>query len=461
MKSVPLYPFQSRVRAFVKGKSRVGIFVHYGGGKTFLSLRWMADNLLLGIHMLPILVLCPKKLIPQWVREIKKHSNFSVLGIVGSAKERITLLQQHVEIYVINYDAIRSKPVLAALEKKNFMTVTADESTQLKHSTTKRFKKLYKLLKYVSHKAILTGRAIEEKPDDLFAQMQFLDDGATFSNAFWKFKYRYFSPGPPWKPYEWTLRPGAAEQIALLLNEKCIRVQAEEISGELPPQVLQPVYFELPAATRKLYTKLKKEFAVELPSGDKFTTQWAVVKSTKLHQMCVGFMYKNASGEAKETELLHRVKLDWIQENVPIMLEAGPVLIWSNFIFGTKLLAAIFYNTKIKARVYEGKLSHTQTEQLELDFKAGKFDVFILSQKAAYQGLDLPEAANAIFMSMGYEAGQHMNARNRNYRIGSQIHSKVHYYFLLMKKTVDEVVWEAIERKTSIGNAILKHIREK
>lgn len=457
MKVGPLYPYQERVRKFAASRFKVGFFVFYGGGKTYNSLQWLADRIVQGFPTIPCLVIVKKRLIPQWCNEIKKFTNFTAMPVVGTSKERVQCLRRPANIYVINYDAVRNKQFCNAIAAKNFMALIVDESTKLKTSETKRFEKLYKLLKYVGHKALLTGRAIEEKPEDVFAQMLFMDNGTTFGKAFWGFRYTYFNQPMPQEPYKWRLKHGANKLIAAKLSKSCIRVRKAEILDQLPPQVFNPVYFELPSKVRAIYKKVKKEFAATLPSGHNFETQWAVVRSQKLHQIAAGFFYKEG---AKEYDILHNIKTAWIEENVPLMRDEGQVLLWSNFTLGLRMMYAALMETKLKVSIYDGSLKLRESAKMERDFQDGKIDVMIISQKAGCEGLNLPQACHAASLSMGYEAGQNANKNDRCHRIGSEIHSQVTYWPLLMKDTVDEVVYKAIQTKTSIADSILNHIRE-
>lgn len=457
MKTKPLYEFQSRVSEFARDKNRVGLFIFYGGGKTYLSLKWLEDIIQATCPLtspLPVLVLTLKSIVPQWGQEIEKHTNFTYALCTGGHRQRVELIRRDVDICVINYDSVRSPPVLTALRHKDFRTIIADESTLLKESRTKRFKLIRSLTIKAPYKAILTGRPILERPEEIWSQMLFLDGGETFSTSFWRFRDKFFSPGPPWKPYDWTLRPGAGREIALKLRNRCTLVGKEEVLNELPPKVYNPVHFELPC--RERYDRLRKEFAMELPSGELFSTQWAVVRSQKMHQLCQGFIYT----EDHEYEMIHNLKLDWLGENIPLMLKEGPVLIWTHFIAAIELISVTLGMAKIPHRPYHGKLVAAARAEAIKDFQDAKVDVLILSEQAGGAGLNLQRANQAVFFSTGYRAGARENAEDRCHRIGSEVHKSVTYYDLVMKNTLDTVVLQAIAEKQDMADAILKHIKE-
>ncbi|KKN52400.1 hypothetical protein LCGC14_0613170 [marine sediment metagenome] len=475
MKSQALYPFHTRVSNFVQDKTRAGIFVGYGGGKTYLSLKWLEDLQRFGYEIFPTLVLTMKSIIPQWGDQIDLHAGLDYTLLQGSAEKKAKAAQTKAQLYIANYDILRSKRMqeLWGIEHTSYTTdagkvrhlykckkqvyfksLIVDESTMVKEARTQRFKALYTICSQIPQRTILTGKPILEKPEEIFGQMKFLDDGATFGNAFWGFRNRYFSEGPPWDPYNWQLKVGAAEKIAAKLDRSCIRVSEEEINKELPPKRYIRKLFTMPSSIRKRYRQLKAKFSMELVTGGTWDTKWAIGRSQKMHQLCQGIFYTDDG----RYELLHMIKLDWLRENVPLLLREGPLLIWSDLVRLIPLIAAAL--TGIPLRIYsrEGQ-NDKQLEIAKRDFQTGEVDILVISEGIGHAGLNLQRARNAIFVSTGYKAGERENAEKRNHRPGSEIYDSVTYYDLVFKDSMDEVILEAIQQKLNMAEEILKHIR--
>lgn len=475
MKSSPLYPFQTRARNFVKDKLQTGIFIGYGGGKTYLSLQWLEDLQTAGHDVFPAMVLVLKTLIDQWGEQIEEHSNFTYVLAKGTAAKRIKSLKLNANISVVNYDIFRSPSMLEAFgiqhrswetetgkvrhafkatRQSKFKSVIVDESTSLKEKRTQRFGSLYALCQTFPHRALLAGKPILERPEELFAQMYFLDDGKTFGKSFWKFRHTYFAPGPPWAPYAWILKPFAEQQIAAKLSRSCISIPEEEVTKELPPKRYIRIPFKMDLRTRTRYNQLRNDFDMEMPDGTTYETIWAVSRSQKMHQLCQGILYKGDAGYT----LLHTMKLDWLKENIPLMLRDGPVLIWTHLVRLIPLIAAVL--KPLPLRCYKGEgMNDAQRAEAKESFKCGKVDVLILSEKAAYAGHDLWRANKAVFVSTDHPAGMRENAEKRCHRIGSEIHDHVTYYDLVVEDSLDEVVLKTIEEKLDIAQEILKHVR--
>jgi len=454
MKTSPKYPFQERVHRFIAQKERVGIFVFYGGGKTFMSLRWLESLYDANKKVFPALVLTMKSLVDQWGTEIEKHCSRSYVRVTGNAQQRVKALRKQAELYILNYDAVRSVPVRSQLEKMPFRAVIADESAMLKEARTFRFKTWRRLLRNVPYRALLSAKPVQEHPQDVWAQMLFLDGGQSLGANFWQFRTKYFYPGPPWRPYEWVLKPGAGEEISKQISRNCLQIRKTEIIHQLPPKSYNEIKLTMPEKTRKLYLELKRNFEAELPSGHTLSTQWAMVKASKMHQLCQGFVYTSEGWED-----IDHTKLDWLRENIPLMLSTGPVLLWVCFKAMQQRIASLLEDMDVPFGNFCSELSQQERSHIIAGFNTHKYDVLLLSQQVGAAGLNLQRANQAVFVCTDFKAALRENAEERCHRIGSEGHKNVTYYDLVMKNSMDEVVLKIIHDKVQIAEAILAHIR--
>ncbi len=442
MRLGPLYDYQAKVDAFAAGRSRVGLFVPYGGGKTYNAFQWL--------HTLdkpfPCLILCQKSAREQLGTELEKFTDLSYRVVMGTKEQRAEALAPGADVYILNYDAWRSKYVYPVMLKGEWRTLIADESTMLKEQRTQRFAALHKLAKATLQRALLSGRPTTEAPEELYSQMLFLNDGETFGRSFWRYRYTYFKEPPPWAPYKWKLKIGAARQIANRMNKYCIRIPEEVVEAELPPKHFIPVHFKMEPRTQRIYSEFKEEFRVELPSGRMLDTKWALEKETKLHEICNGFTYPN--------EILEVQKIEWIGENVPLMLSRGPIIIWSHWRIVLKIISERLAG--IPHAVFHGETPN-QGEILKR-FNAGEIDVLIVSIAAGYSSLNLQRANNVIIHDNSRSAEQRHNMIKRTHRTGTK--NQVNYYDLIMKASIDTAIVRAFKDKTSVGDSIMKHIRE-
>lgn len=166
----PLYPYQKEgVRfAFAKGKSIIAD--EMGLGKTVQAIA--AAELLLREHLAEsVLVICPTSLKYQWKREIERLSGQEVHVIEGTHMQRRDQYNAPQPYKIISYNsACNDIKILGSLHTD---ILIMDEVQRLKNWNTqistaaRRIQSDYSL--------ILSGTPLENKLEELFSIMQFVD----------------------------------------------------------------------------------------------------------------------------------------------------------------------------------------------------------------------------------------------------------------------------------------------
>jgi len=233
-------------------------------------------------------------------------------------------------------------------------------------------------------------------------------------------------------------------------------VGKEESDKYLPPKVENQVLLAPDPKTLALMNELKKHYRVTLPSGRVFATDWATVVAGKLHQMCQGF-FQHADGEL---ELLDTVKLDWLEQELPTILESGPTLLWTNYINAANLVCAKLENMGVKYGLFTGQMSAEAKDAVVDDFMKGEFDTFVLTEKAAYAGLNLQRACNAVILCQDWTAKYRENLEARCRRIGSEVHQRILYTDVCIANSPDTRICKAIKEKRVITDALQEFLEE-
>ena len=153
-----------------------------GTGKTPTALA-AAEHLMEEGYVSLCLVICPAALKYQWEERIKEFTDTEVLTIDGDKKKRTeqytsvwasplkldARLNQH--YMIISYDYVLTDEEMIPRPDM----VILDEASAIKSFRTQRSKKIKKLFRDVPYKLALTATPIENKPDELFSIMQFVD----------------------------------------------------------------------------------------------------------------------------------------------------------------------------------------------------------------------------------------------------------------------------------------------
>lgn len=204
-------------------------------------------------------------------------------------------------------------------------------------------------------------------------------------------------------------------------------------------------FFELTPATRRVYDPLERGMFTYVRGG-KVTIPTMMAKTVKLQQVTGGFLID------KGRETIHRVgreKLKTLKKLLMDIFSQGhgeKVVICANFIHEIKDIQELVSRMGFSYQVISGKTSFD-----------GKFEVDVtIIQIQSGVAIDLSEARSFIFYSMGQKYIDYEQAR---FRILSYTKRQADFYYLLARRTVDELVYEAQTKKKDLVTLVIDHYR--
>jgi len=169
-----LYPYQQEsVDAMVdRGQMLLGLVM--GAGKTVTTIAAI-ERLFEEGDIDRCLVVVPASLKYQWEREIKKFTNSRVTVIDGSPKvrERCWRAAISARYVVVNPETLTRDT--SHLSTCKVQAVVVDEATIIKSRVSKRSKLIKKIGKTAYYRFALTGQPIENRPEELYSIMEFVD----------------------------------------------------------------------------------------------------------------------------------------------------------------------------------------------------------------------------------------------------------------------------------------------
>lgn len=421
-----------------------------GLGKTTTSLLALDYLTLLGSNFFPALVLAPKRVADVvWTGEVAKWARFNHLRIVqitGTEAQRREILRRPVyDIYVINYELVEWLVGSWPQRQWPFRIVVADECSRLKGFRLQkgrvRAAALADIAQYTGRWWNLTGTPSPNGLQDLWGQVYFIDFGARLKRSYTAFKEAFLMEDP--YTHRVKLQMGAAEMIHEAVKDVMIAFRAEDWLPIEKPQVI-PVPFRLGAEAQARYREMERDFYMEIDEKQ-ITAGTAMVKSTKLLQICSGSIYDH------DTEP-HHVHDDRLQalEDVLEMNGGEPLLVSYWWKTDPPRILKRLEKLGISARKYSGK-------QDEDDWNARKFRVLLLQEQSAF-GLNLHEPCRDTFhytYTWSAELWQQMNERcgpARQAQAGKKVVSRVWYAQAV--GTIESEVIDSNFRKITIEQAL-------
>ena len=376
-----------------------------------------------------------------WPAEIQKWDHLKELDvsvIVGDVKTRVGAISRPALVYIVNRENTRW---LVEFYEKNgwrwdFDCVVIDELSSFKNHQSQRFKWLRKVRPYVKRWIGLTGTPTSNGLMDLWAEIGILDGGERLGRFIGRYREAYFRPGAmnPYTGvvYQYTIRPGAEEQIYRKISDITISMKAMDYL-QMPECISIRHEVQMSPAEKSIYDRLKTDLIIPLEDGD-IDAANAASLSNKLLQMSNGAVYD----ENGAVRIIHQRKLEMLED----LIEAAN---------GQPVLVAYWFRHD-RARIQD-YLKGIGIETREIrdskdiqDWNAGKIPVALIHPAAAGHGLNIQEGGHIlIWFGLTWSLELYMQANARLWRQGQKNTVTIHH--IITRETVDEDVMAALEAK--------------
>jgi SNF2 family DNA or RNA helicase len=436
---------------------RCAVFAAMGSGKTVATLVATRGAKLLDEG--PVLILAPRRVARNvWPGETRKWdalSGITMVKIKGRGKDAARALKRPADFYTINYDNI---PWLVEHlgDDWPFRTIIADESTRLKGFRLGQGGARTKALSKVAwrpdvHRFIeLTGTPSPNGLKDLWGQMWFLDRGERLGRTYDEgFSKRWFRPkrdGYGIEPFEHS-----QAQIQDRIRDLCITIDPRDYM-DIDEPIERRVEVELPPKARELYREMERKMFFELSKMGKLVEVEAVhaaSRTNKCLQIAAGFVYHEGEQGQQDFTELHDAKLEALES---IIEEAAGMPILISYMFKQELAMLRRHFPQLK-HIDEVDTSETGP------WNTGKIPLMAAHPASAGHGENLQFGSNIL---VDFSSGWDLELDDQIIeRIGpmrqfqSGLNRPVYRYRIVATDTVDELVLERKEGKTSVQQTLL------
>lgn len=421
-----------------------------GGGKSYVAIvtmnAWGAKR---------ILILCPKSVIGVWRREYGRHSSrkFAVLGLDKSSQSSAakastvrgflrTVDRDAVAVVVVNYESAYRGPLGDELLAAGFDCVTLDESHRIKSPGGKASKFAAKIGKKAKHRLCLSGTPAPHSPLDIWAQMRFLEP-TLFGRSFARFRARYATTHPqfPSKVLRWENQDELREKLAPWMR----RVRTADVV-DMPEVLHERVEVELSPQSKRAYTEIE-DYLSTVVDGEEIEARNVLSKLLRQQQITSGEMTIEGRRFQFGTE-----KRDALIDRLGDIHRLTPVVVFYRF---ASDLRAIEYAAEKTGRRF-GQVSGATKDLTEHSTMPEGIDLLAVQESAGGVGIDLTRAHIGFWFSLSYSLGDYDQANARMHRPGQQ--SNVALYHLVARGTIDEAIYQALERRRNVVDAIIEQL---
>jgi SNF2 family DNA or RNA helicase len=454
--STDLWPHQTYCVNRLAPLGSGALFAEPGAGKTLMALALMADEWRTDTN----LVLCPKSVISVWARQPEVHypGTFHIITPTkGTAKDKAAFIVAQLDLasaihknalVALNYEAMIQPALFGVLKSRRWGLLCCDESHRIKAPAGKASRYASQLADRADHRLILTGTPMPHSPLDIYGQFRACDKSVLgTSAALFRAKYAVIARRTTrdGREFEEVVDYRNLRELTDLVDAHSARVRTADCL-DLPEHQDIVLYCELPPRARRVYNDLEATLAAELDKGT-LTASNALVRGLRLQQVTNGVV-PGPEGE----EEIHTAKLDVLQDLLADLTpdyaaDPEPVVVFCQFHTD---LDAVYTAAKGAGRT-SLELSGRRNELAA--WQAGQADVLAVQIQAGGVGIDLSRARYAVFYSHTWSLGDYEQARARVLRPGQTRH--VTYYHIVAENSMDQVVQEALDRKSSVTEAVL------
>jgi superfamily II DNA or RNA helicase len=380
------------------------------------------------------LVVAPTSVIQNWAREAQKfRPSLKVTIYHGSSRK----LDRSADLTLTTWGTMRMD--VDALTAETWDSVVLDEAQTIKNADSQVARAAHRLKG--RFRLALTGTPVENRLEDLWSQMAFVEPGFLGDRAF--FDARYSQPISNGD----ALR---AQELRQRIRPFLLRRKKAEVATDLPPRTEIVERCELSESERTVYDALRaaaqKEVLEALSDGG--NVLHALELLLRLRQAaCHRGLIPGQPSEGSSA------KVDLLMELVEELTSEGhKILVFSQW---TSLLDRI-----------EPALTRKRTPFLRLDGstadRQGVVDAFqdpkgppvmLLSLKAGGTGLTLTAADHVVIMDPWWNPAVEDQAADRAHRIGQD--KPVFVHRLVAADTVEERILALQESKRKLADAAL------
>jgi hypothetical protein len=431
----------------------------------------------------------------QWVREINRFDPEARVLVIDGDKKTRNLQYRHARRFhyvVLHYEClVNDWDAIQKFCPRDWLV--SDECTTIKSFTAQRSKRLKALGRMVKYRYALSGQPVENRPEELFSIMEFVDP--TILGPFDKFDRTFITRDNYGRPRSYK----NLHTLFECMSEVMYRKSREDIKEWLPEMVSLEIPIPMDAATLKLHETIKLDLIAAIDNAmangnvqgfnlfaqygraaktDNDALKGVVMSKLLAMRMLASHPYllsasanefddpNVSSGSAYAAELRANgdlvgvdksAKLDALIELIDEILNEDPVhkvVVFSYF----KPMLAIIENILIKKGITSVKITG-DVATMDRDKRIQAFNgdqnvrVFLSSDAGAY-GVNLDKGSHLICYDLPWSSGTLSQRISRIDRTSSTFKT-ITVLYLYGKNTIEERMLGQLQQKMAVAGAFL------
>ncbi len=435
-----LLPYQLDGIAFAVGAGRAVLADDMGLGKTIQGIG-VAELFSQDTDISKILVICPASVKSQWQIEIDKFSDRSCQIVLGSAKERPAQYDNDCFFTICNYEQVLRD--ILSIEKVNWDLIILDEAQRIKNWEAKTSQTVKALRSPFA--LVLTGTPLENRIDDLFSVVEFIDDRRL---------------GPAFRFYN---RYRVVDDKGKVLGYKNLDELRKRLSPVLLRRTRKKVIKDLPPRTTTVMRIPPTEEQIDLHNGYKqiistilsktYLTEMDILRLQKALLMCR--MCANSTFLIEKTGIGYSSKLKELENLLDQLIREDDrkIVLFSEWTTMLNLIEPLLDKRRLNFVRLDGSVPQKKRQALIHQFRNDSSCKLFITTNAGATGLNLQPANTVINVDLPWNPAVLEQRIGRVHRMGQK--RPVQVYLLVTEETLEESLLTTLSAKHELALSVL------
>lgn len=437
---VELLPYQLEGIAFCVGAGRAVLADDMGLGKTIQGVG-VAELLAREAGIKRVMIICPASVKSQWKNEITRFSDRECQLVIGGAAERAAQYGNDVFYTVCNYEQVVRD--ILAIERVKWDLIILDEGQRIKNWEAKT-SNVVKSLKS-PFAVVLSGTPLENRLDDLYSVVQFIDD-RRLAPAF-----RFFNRHRVVDEKGKVLGYRNLDQLRENLRPILLRRTRESVLQQLPPRTTDII--RIAPTEEQLVLHQAHMRVVTQITRKQYITEMDLLRLQKALLMCR--MAADSTYLVDKEEPAYSSKLQHLAELLDqLFAESGrKAVLFSEWTTMLDMIEPLLQARKLDYVRLDGSVPQKQRQLLVHKFQHSPECRLFITTNAGSTGLNLQAANTVINVDLPWNPAVLEQRVGRAHRMGQQ--QPVHVLVLVTEQTLEEKLLTTLSNKKDLALAAL------
>jgi len=438
--NVDLLPYQLDGIAFAVGAGRAILADDMGLGKTIQGIG-AAELLSAEAGISKVLVICPASLKSQWRLEIKRFSDRTCQLVLGSAEERAVQYDNSCFFTICNYEQVLRD--INSIETVKWDLIILDEGQRIKNWQTKTSQTTKSLRSPFA--LVLSGTPLENRLDDLYSIVEFIDD-RRLGPAF-----RFFNTYRVIDEKGKVLGYKNLDELREKLKPVLLRRTRKGVMSELPPRTTE--LRRIPPTEEQIFIHNGQRKTIQSIISKRYISEMDLLRLQKALLICR--MAANSTFLVDKEPPGYSSKLDEIDILLNQLLseQDRKIVLFSEWTTMLGLIEPFLHRRDLRYVRLDGSVPQKKRQALMHEFQNDPDCRLFITTNAGSIGINLQAANTVINVDLPWNPAVLEQRISRVHRMGQK--NPVQVFILVTEETIEENLLGTLSSKHELAMAAL------